>query len=184
MASSFPLSIATRAATQRNNAGPVGSTIENPIEIIESSYDLDSDDSDSPYFRPPTNKNTTKQEVGTTAVFAPAFDQGTEPPSWTDQELTEYPEDPAPSFAGVKHAYESKTPSPTPLPPTAGGNTIAMQYNPLTTLYEYATTMNHVPLTIEPPSPSIPSEPLSLFHPLHPCTEMPCGDLPPPLGSL
>ena len=127
MASSFPLSIATRATTQRNNAGSVGATIGNPVEIIDCSSDLDSVASDSPYFGPSTDMVTIKQEAGTTAVSAPVNDQGTEPPKWTDQELTEYLDDPVPSLTSVEHANERETPSLTLEPPTAGGNTLALQ---------------------------------------------------------
>ena len=68
MASSFPLSVATRATTQRNNAGSVGATISNPVEIIDCSSDLDSVASDSPYFQPTPLNAVIKLEPEPTAV--------------------------------------------------------------------------------------------------------------------
>ena len=67
MATSFPLGIATRATTQRNNADSVGNTIDNPVEIIECPSDLDSIGSDSPYYRPGTSMAAIKLEPGTTS---------------------------------------------------------------------------------------------------------------------
>ena len=45
----------------------------------------------------------------------------------TDQELTEYLEDPVPPLTSVEHANEGESPSLTLEPPTAGGNPLALQ---------------------------------------------------------
>ena len=186
MASSFPLSIATRATTQRNNAGSVGNTIGNPVEIIDCSSDLDNVASYSPYFRPTTDMVTIKQEPGTTTVSAPVDDQGKEPPRMTGQELTEYLEDPVPPLTSVEHANEGESPSLTLEPPTTGGNPLALQCTPLPISYASTTIMNQVPLTTEPPSPTITyAQCVSLGgkappHPPPPCAEGPRATPPTP----
>ena len=68
MASSFPLNIATRAATQRINAESVGNTVDNPVNLSECPSDLDSVGSDEPYHNPSVSLAAIKLEPGTTAA--------------------------------------------------------------------------------------------------------------------
>ena len=148
MASSFPLGIATRATTQRNNADSVGATIGNPVEIIDCSSDLDSVASDSPYIQPVPLNVVIKLEPGTTTVSAQEVNEGKEPHNMSDKELTAYLDDPEPPPTCVEHASEGEPLSAIGEPPIAGGNIPALKCNPITTSYASTSVLNQVPLTI------------------------------------
>ena len=154
MASSFPLSIATRAATQRNNACSVGATISNPVEIIDCSSDLDSVASDSPHFKPVPHIAVIKLEPGTTAVSAQEVNQGKAPHHLSDKDLTDYLEDPEPPLSRETHDNELQTLSATEVPPTAGGSNTAPECTSIKTSDESTPALDQVPLPIEPiPTP-------------------------------
>ena len=131
MASSFPLSVATRATTQRNNAGSVGATISNPVEIIDCSSDLDSVASDSPYFQPTPLNAVIKLEPETTAVSAQEVNEGKEPHIMSDEQLTAYLDAPEPPPTCVEHASDGEPLSAIGEPPTAGGSSPALDVTTL-----------------------------------------------------
>ena len=79
MASSFPLNIATRAATQRINAESVGTTVDNPVNLSECPSDLDSVGSDEPYHNPGVSLAAIKIEAGTATASLQVYLESKEP---------------------------------------------------------------------------------------------------------
>ena len=161
MASSFSLSIATRATTQRNNAESVGTTIDNPGNLFECPSGLDSVGSDTPYYNPGVSRAAIKIEPGTTAASVQVFIESKEPLNLIDEDLTDYLDESVPSPKSVEHAVEDEPLSAIDEPPTTGGNNPALSRlqsmsNPSKASYEGTPAMEQVQLPTEPPPPPTP----------------------------
>ena len=118
MASSFPLSIATRATTQRNNAESVGATIDNLVNLSECPSDLDSVGSDEPCHNPGVSLAAIKIEAGTATAPLQVYLESKVPSNMIDDDLTDYLDESIPSPKSVEHAEGVEPLSATEEPPT------------------------------------------------------------------
>ena len=125
MASSFPLNIATRATTQRNNAESVGNAVDNPVNLSECPSDLDSIGSDEPYHNPGVSLAAIKIEPGTATASLQVFIDDKGPSNLTDKDLTDYLDESEPSPNRVEHAVGVESISAIVQPPTTAGGNIA-----------------------------------------------------------
>ena len=110
-------------AQQRGLPDSRGNSIDNPVEVIDCTSDLDSVTSETPATQlAPRNVRIklarAMEGAGTTAVSAPdeLTIKAERPLKMTDQELTEYADDLVPPPTRVEHANKGE-PLSTPLEP-------------------------------------------------------------------